>query len=193
VSDKEYRLATAAQSGLLYIRGVPGVALGDRVTVRDQTGRRRNGQVIRTSEELVLIQVLEGTDNLDLERTWVRFLDQPFEIALSPDLRQRVRPDRRPWRRGHADDLRPRSGHCQSKFYTACSRTGAGWSFTVFAHESPTGPDGFDAENGLYLFALTVPALASWIVATIAEAVTGRCAASGADRRDLTRLLAKPA
>jgi len=34
---------------------------------------------------------------------------------------------------------------------------------------------------------------ASWIVATIAEAVTGRCAASGADRRDLTRLLAKPA
>ena len=86
MSDKEYRLATAAQSGLLYIRGVPGVALGDRVTVRDHRGRRRNGQVIRTSEELVLIQVLEGTDNLDLERTWVRFLDQPFEIALSPDL-----------------------------------------------------------------------------------------------------------
>ena len=86
MSDKEYRLATAAQSGLLYIRGVPGVALGDHVTVRDHRGRRRNGQVIRTSEELVLIQVLEGTDNLDLERTWVRFLDQPFEIALSPDL-----------------------------------------------------------------------------------------------------------
>ena len=34
----------------------------------------------------MLIQVLEGTDNLDLERTWVRFLDEPFEIALSPDL-----------------------------------------------------------------------------------------------------------
>src|SRR5208283_548457 len=28
-------------------------------------------------------------------------------------------------------------GHCQSKFYTACSRIGAGWSSTVFAHESP--------------------------------------------------------
>ncbi len=86
MSDKEYRLATAAQSGLLYMRGISGVALGDRVTVRDHRGRLRNGQVIRTSEELVLIQVLEGTDNLDLERTWVRFLDQPFEIALSPDL-----------------------------------------------------------------------------------------------------------
>ncbi len=90
MSDKEYRLASAARSGLLYMRGVPGVALGDRVVVRDHSGRRRNGQVIRTSDELVLVQVLEGTDNLDLERTWVRFLDQPFNVALSPNLLGRV-------------------------------------------------------------------------------------------------------
>jgi hypothetical protein len=48
-------------------------------------------------------------------------------------------------------------GHCQSKFYTACSRARPGWSCTVFAHESWTRSAGFDAENGLYLFALTVP------------------------------------
>ena len=48
--------------------------------------------------------------------------------------------------------------HCQSKFYTACSRARPGWSCTVFAHESWTRSAGFDAENGLYLFALTVPA-----------------------------------
>jgi hypothetical protein len=34
----------------------------------------------------------------------------------------------------------------------------AGWTSTVFAHESPTRLAGFDAENRLYLFALTVPA-----------------------------------
>ncbi len=90
MSDKEYRLASSARGGLLYMRGVPGIALGDRVIVRDHSGRRRNGQVIRTSGELVLIQVLEGTDNLDLENTWVRFLDQPFEIALSPEILSRV-------------------------------------------------------------------------------------------------------
>ena len=28
--------------------------------------------------------------------------------------------------------LEPQKRHCQSKFYTACSRTRAGWSFTVF-------------------------------------------------------------
>jgi len=47
--------------------------------------------------------------------------------------------------------------HCQSKFYTACSPARPGWSRTVFAHESWTRSAGFDAENGLYLFALTVP------------------------------------
>src|SRR5271166_2076910 len=48
-------------------------------------------------------------------------------------------------------------GHCQSKFYTACSRTRERWSSTVFAHELPPRSAGFDAENRLYLFALTVP------------------------------------
>ena len=71
------------------------------------------------------------------------------------------------WRTASSGDLRvlwsiiPRAtprGHCQSKFYTACSRARPGWSCTVFAHESWTRSAGFDAENGLYLFALTVPA-----------------------------------
>jgi hypothetical protein len=47
--------------------------------------------------------------------------------------------------------------HCQSKFYTACSRTTAGWNSTVFAHKLSPRSAGFDAENRLYLFALTVP------------------------------------
>ena len=52
--------------------------------------------------------------------------------------------------------------HCQSKFYTACSGTTAAWSSTVFAHELSPRSAEFDAENRLYLFALTVPL---WIVA----------------------------
>lgn len=86
MSALEYCTAAWARGGLLAMRNTPGVALGDRVVVRDHQGRQRGGQVIRTSEELVLIQVLEGTDDLDLERTWVRFLDQPFELALTPDM-----------------------------------------------------------------------------------------------------------
>ncbi|MHB8455078.1 MAG: V-type ATP synthase subunit B [Acidiferrobacterales bacterium] len=88
--EKEYRLNSAARGGLLFVRGVPGVGLGDRVEVRDHSGRKRNGQVIRTSDDVVLIQVFEGTDDLDLERTWTRFLEQPFEIPLSRDLLGRI-------------------------------------------------------------------------------------------------------
>ena len=90
MKEKEYRLCSAARGGLLFMRGVPGVALGDRVSVRDHRGRLRNGQVIRTSHDQVLIQVLEGTEDLDLENTWARFLDQPFEIPLSRELLGRV-------------------------------------------------------------------------------------------------------
>ena len=60
-------------------------------------------------------------------------------------------------------------GRCQSKFYTACPRIRAGWSSTVFAHESPTRSTGFDAENGLYLFALTVPSKAAIRSASIGQ------------------------
>ncbi len=90
MSMLEYRSSAWARGGLLAMRNVPGVALGDRVAVRDHLGNRRNGQVIRSSSEMVLIQIFEGTDNLDLERTWVRFLDQPFELALAPEMLGRV-------------------------------------------------------------------------------------------------------
>ena len=90
MKEKEYRMASAARGGLLFMKAVPGVALGDRVQVRDHSGRKRNGIVIRSSNETVLVQVFEGTEDLDLERTWVRFLEEPFEIALSPDVLGRI-------------------------------------------------------------------------------------------------------
>ncbi len=86
MSEIEYRRVDSIHGALMFLRRVDGVALGDRVLIRDRDGRRRNGQVIRTSDELVMVQVFEGTENLDLENTWVRFLDQPFELALSPDM-----------------------------------------------------------------------------------------------------------
>ena len=90
MSQKEYRTAVAAQGGLLSVSGTGPVAFGDRVEVRDGRGRLRTGQVIRSGEDGVLIQMFEGTDDLDLESTWVRFLDQPLELSLSPEILGRV-------------------------------------------------------------------------------------------------------
>ncbi len=86
----EFRTATSAQGGLIVMGGVPGVAAGSRVQVRDHTGRLRSGLVIRTADDAVLVEVFEGTDDLDLERTWVRFMDEPFKLPVSRDILGRV-------------------------------------------------------------------------------------------------------
>jgi V/A-type H+-transporting ATPase subunit B len=90
MSELEYRRVDSIHGSLVFLQNVAGVALGDRVLIRDREGRRRNGQVIRSSNDLVMVQVFEGTENLDLENTWVRCLDQPFELPLSPDMLGRI-------------------------------------------------------------------------------------------------------
>ncbi len=86
MSIKEYRTASEVRGGLILVRDTPGVAFGDRVRISDGRGGTRDGQVIRASNEEVMILVFEGTDDLDLEAVWVRFLDEPVEIALSPEI-----------------------------------------------------------------------------------------------------------
>jgi V/A-type H+-transporting ATPase subunit B len=90
MKEIEYRMNSAVRDALLFLHGIPNVALGDRVLVRDHSGRKRNGQVIETTKDIVLVQVFEGTADLDIENTWVRFLEKPFELPLSPDLLGRV-------------------------------------------------------------------------------------------------------
>ena len=90
MSELEFRRVDSIHGALMFLKNVPGVALGDRVAIRDKDGRKRNGQVIRSSDDLVMVQVFEGTDHLDLENTWVRVLDQPFELSLSPDMLGRI-------------------------------------------------------------------------------------------------------
>ncbi len=90
MSSLEYRHVTAARGSLLFLKGDARAALGERVSIRDRDGSLRNGQVIHTSEQMILVQVFESTDHLDIENTWVRYLDHPFELALSPDLLGRI-------------------------------------------------------------------------------------------------------
>ncbi|GAB4354269.1 MAG: ATP synthase subunit B [Gammaproteobacteria bacterium] len=88
--ELEYRTASATRGALLFMERVPGVAIGDRVLVRGHGGGFRNGQVIISAREQVVVQLFEGTEDLDLETTWVRFLDRPFELPLSLEMLGRV-------------------------------------------------------------------------------------------------------
>ena len=90
MSNLEFRTAVSVRGGLLVMAQVPGVSAGERVVISDPGGRRRNGLVIRTSDEAVLVEVLEGTDALDLEHTWARFLGEPYRLPVARDLLGRV-------------------------------------------------------------------------------------------------------
>ena len=63
--ELEYRTAAATRGALLFMSAVPGVAVGDRVGVQDHRGTIRNGQVIMSSREQVVVQLFEGTDDLE--------------------------------------------------------------------------------------------------------------------------------
>jgi V/A-type H+-transporting ATPase subunit B len=90
MKNLEFRTASSARGGLVVMANVPGVAAGTRVALTDHAGRHRNGLVIRTSDAAVLVEVFEGTDDLDLERTWVRFLGEPYSLPVSRDILGRV-------------------------------------------------------------------------------------------------------
>ena len=79
----EYRTCASAQGGLIVMKGVPSISAGSLVSLRDHAGRLRTGLVIRTAEDSVLVEVFEGTDDIDLEHTWIRFLDEPFSLPVS--------------------------------------------------------------------------------------------------------------
>ncbi|MFN3595211.1 MAG: hypothetical protein ACK4TK_11100 [Thiobacillaceae bacterium] len=63
MKNVEYRSASSAQGGLVVLRGVPGVAAGTRVALRDASGRLRSGLVIRRS----LVRAQVGEPNKTLE------------------------------------------------------------------------------------------------------------------------------
>jgi V/A-type H+/Na+-transporting ATPase subunit B len=90
MKNVEFRTGASAQGGLIVMKNVPNISAGSLVKVRDYKGLLRSGTVIRTAENSVLVEVFEGTDELDLERTWVRFLDEPFTFPVSRSVLSRT-------------------------------------------------------------------------------------------------------
>jgi len=62
------------------------MSFGELVEVVAHTGEERLGQVIEISENIAVIQVFEGTSDLDVEKTRVRFTGEPIKLRVSMDL-----------------------------------------------------------------------------------------------------------
>ena len=75
---------------ILTLRRVEGMALGDELRVRDEHGGIRHGRVLELTEDLVAIQVDEGTASLGLESTIVELGSGAFRLGVTAGMLGRV-------------------------------------------------------------------------------------------------------
>jgi V/A-type H+-transporting ATPase subunit B len=75
---------------LLFVKSATGIGYGELVEVTSPSGELRTGQVIDVSEDVTVVQVFEGTSNLDTKATAVRFTGESIKLPVSMDLLGRV-------------------------------------------------------------------------------------------------------
>ena len=86
----EYRGVHRIQGPLLFVEGVRGVGFDEFAEVISPDGRILHGRVLEVRENLAVLEVLEGTAELSIERTCVRFLGRPLQIPVSREMLGRV-------------------------------------------------------------------------------------------------------
>ena len=89
MSDKEYRTITDVKGPLVFLNKTEPVAFGEIVTLNLSDGTTKNGQVLDTSDDLVVVQVFQGTSGID-RQTGIRFMGDVFKLPVSKDLIGRI-------------------------------------------------------------------------------------------------------
>ena len=89
-SNRTFRTINEVSGPLLFVKSVTGVGYGELVEVVAPSGEVRTGQVIDVSEEVTVVQVFEGTSDLDTKTTTVRFTGESIKLPVSIDLLGRV-------------------------------------------------------------------------------------------------------
>ena len=73
----------------MFLNKKPNRTYGEIVQLRLSDGTMKNGQVLDTSDDQVIVQVFEGTSSVD-RQTGVKFLGDVFRLPVSKDLVGRI-------------------------------------------------------------------------------------------------------
>jgi len=87
---KEYRTARELVGPLMLVDGTTGVKYGELVEIEVAGGDIRRGRVLEADRDKALVQLFEGSADINLGRSRVRFLGHSLELAVSMDLLGRV-------------------------------------------------------------------------------------------------------
>ncbi|MFB6253896.1 MAG: V-type ATP synthase subunit B, partial [Halobacteriaceae archaeon] len=86
---KEYQTITEISDPLIFVRTEEPIGYDEIVEIDVGDGETRQGQVLESSSDLVVIQVFEGTQGLDRDAS-VRFLGETMKMPVTEDLLGRV-------------------------------------------------------------------------------------------------------
>ncbi|MBI5389058.1 V-type ATP synthase subunit B [Candidatus Woesearchaeota archaeon] len=86
---KEYKTITKIAGPLVFVEKTDPIGYGDLVSLRLPDGQLKNGQVLDTSHDLVVVQVFEGTSGID-KQSKVKFLGDTIKLGVSEDMLGRI-------------------------------------------------------------------------------------------------------
>lgn len=90
MAQKEYRTVSNIKGPLVFVDKTHPVGFNELVELTLPDGQKRRGQVLDTSDKQVVVQVFEGTDGIDNDKTSVKFLGETITFGLSKDILGRV-------------------------------------------------------------------------------------------------------
>jgi len=90
IKAREYTTVSEVSGPLMIVESVEGVAYGEIVEIEIPTGERRRGQVLEVREDIAIVQVFEGTSDLNTETTKIRFTGETAKIGVSMDMLGRI-------------------------------------------------------------------------------------------------------
>ncbi|MGM5482367.1 MAG: V-type ATP synthase subunit B [Nanobdellota archaeon] len=86
---KEYKTITRVAGPLIFLEKTDKVAYGDLVRIRLSDGSIKNGQVLDTSTDMVVVQVFEGTSKVGQDAS-VKFLGENLKLNCSKEMLGRI-------------------------------------------------------------------------------------------------------
>jgi len=86
---KEYHTISQIAGPLVFVEKTEPVAYGELVTIALPDGTSKRGQVLDTSDEVVVVQVFEGTGGID-KASGVKFLGETLKMPVSKDMLGRI-------------------------------------------------------------------------------------------------------
>ncbi|KHO46838.1 MAG: A-type ATP synthase subunit B, V-type H+-transporting ATPase subunit B [archaeon GW2011_AR3] len=86
---KEYKTVSRIAGPLVFVKKTEPVGYADLVQIKLSDGTMKNGQVLDTSDDVVVVQVFEGTSGIDRNSS-IKFLGENIKLSVSQDILGRI-------------------------------------------------------------------------------------------------------